>query len=147
MQQVFASALCAVLIAATVRAAADDPQTPAGAAEHPVGTHATTSNAASAAPLAAPGNPAASKAEVNPVAVTAKRTQPHLQLKLSTDSLSRVLTDSGVEPVPEADAAVETVEVTAHRVELEPIPQGIPSLYYGITHTSEAWRIFLPIQP
>jgi hypothetical protein len=147
MQRVFASALCAVLIAATVTVAADEPQTPAGAAEHPAGTHATTSNAAAAAPLAPAGTQAPPKAEVNPVAVTAKRTHPHLQLKLSTDSLSRVLTDSGVEPVPEADAAVETVEVTAHRVEIEPIPQGIPALYYGIIHPSEAWRIFLPIQP
>jgi hypothetical protein len=147
MQRVLACVLCAVLIGAAVAASADEPQTPAGTPEQSVGTHATTSNAAAAAPLASAGTQAPPKADLGPVAVTAKRTHPHLQLKLSSDSLSRVLTDSGVEPVPEADAAVETVEVTAHRVELEPIPQGIPALYYGITHPSEAWRIFLPIQP
>jgi hypothetical protein len=57
-----------------------------------------------------------------------------------------VLYDSGVEPIAESDA-VETVEVTAHHIQQEPITQGIPALYYGITHPTEAWRIFAPIQP
>ena len=58
-----------------------------------------------------------------------------------------MLYDSGVEPVAESDAGVNEVEVTAQRVQQEPIAQGIPALYYGITHPTEAWRIFAPIQP
>jgi hypothetical protein len=88
-----------------------------------------------------------SNSGVNPVAVTAKRTHPRLDLRLSSDRLNRVLNDSGVEPVPEEDAAVDTIEVTAHRVEMEPITPGVGALYYGITHPTEAWRIFAPIQP
>jgi hypothetical protein len=87
------------------------------------------------------------KTELTPVAVTAKRTHTRLDLRLTSDRLSRVLTDSGVEPVAETETPVDTVEVTARRVEHEPIAQGIGSLYYGITHPSEAWRIFAPIQP
>jgi hypothetical protein len=84
---------------------------------------------------------------VSPVAITAKRTHPRLELRLTSDRLTRVLNESGVEPVPESDTAIDTIEVTAHRVELEPITPGIPALYYGITHPTEAWRIFAPIQP
>jgi hypothetical protein len=87
------------------------------------------------------------KTEVSPVAVTAKRTHPRLELRLSSDRLHRVLDESGVEPVAESDTPVDTVEVTARRVQMEPITQGIPALYYGITHPSEIWRIFAPIQP
>jgi hypothetical protein len=87
------------------------------------------------------------KVGVSPIAITAKRTHPRLDLRLSSDRLNRVLYDSGVEPVAESDAAVDTIEVTAHRVQQEPITPGIPALYYGITHPTEAWRIFAPIQP
>jgi hypothetical protein len=69
-----------------------------------------------------------------------------MDLRLTTDRLSQVLTDSGVEPIAEEDTTVDTVEVTGHQVK-EPIAQGIPALYYGLTHPTEAWRIFLPIQP
>jgi hypothetical protein len=58
-----------------------------------------------------------------------------------------VLDDSGVEPVEEADPAIEAIEVTARRVQEDPITPGIPAIYYGITHPTEAWRIFAPIQP
>jgi hypothetical protein len=58
-----------------------------------------------------------------------------------------VLNESGVEPVAESDPAVDTIEVTARRVQQEPITPGIPAIYYGITHPTEAWRIFAPIQP
>ena len=85
--------------------------------------------------------------QLSPVAIAAKRAHTHLDLKLSPNSLTRVLDESGVEPVAETDTTVDTVEVTARRVQLEPIPQGIPSLLYGIMHPSEAWRIFAPIQP
>jgi len=98
---------------------------------------------AAAAVQSAPGP----RAEVGPVAVTAKRIRPRLDLRLSSDRLHRVLDESGVEPIPESDTSVDTVEVTAHHVQQEPIPQGIPALYYGITHPTEAWRIFAPIQP
>jgi hypothetical protein len=142
MRRVFASTLIAGLLAGTFGAPADEAQTPATAPEHPVLARESVSNTAATAQAQI-----APKAEVSPVAVTAKRAHPHLQLKLSSDSLSRVLTDSGVEPVAESETAVETVEVTARRVEMEPIAQGIPALYYGITHPLEAWRIFAPIQP
>jgi hypothetical protein len=142
MRRVFASALFAGLIATTFGATAAEAQTPAVTSDHPVVAHESVSN--TAAPAATPLTP---KADVSPVAVTAKRAHSHLQLKLSSDSLSRVLTDSGVEPVAESETAVETVEVTARRVQMEPIAQGIPALYYGIMHPSEAWRIFAPIQP
>ena len=39
------------------------------------------------------------------------------------------------------------LERTARRVQEEPITPGIPAIYYGITHPTEAWRIFAPIQP
>jgi hypothetical protein len=60
--------------------------------------------------------------------------------------MDRVLDESGVEPVAESEAS-EIIEVTGHHVEQEPIMIGIPALFYGITHPTEAWRIFAPIQP
>jgi hypothetical protein len=146
MRRAFTCALLAgLLAAATFGAPADEAQAPAGAVEHP--TLANDAVSATTAPSAAARTPTASKAALDPVAVTAKKTHAHLQLKLTTDNLSRVLSDSGVEPVAETDTAVEAVEVTARRVQMEPIAQGIPALYYGIMHPSEAWRIFAPIQP
>jgi hypothetical protein len=83
---------------------------------------------------------------VSPIAVTAKRTHPRLDLRLTTQSMDRVLDESGVEPVAESDTP-DIIEVTGHHVEQEPIMIGIPALFYGITHPTEAWRIFAPIQP
>jgi hypothetical protein len=141
MQRAVTSAVIAGLLALSLGAAADDAPTAQAAPEHPA--HASSSKSDAAKKPAVASHDAA----VTPVAITAKRTHPHLDLRLSSDRLSRVLYDSGVEPVAESDAAVETVEVTARRVQQEPIAQGIPALYYGITHPTEAWRIFAPIQP
>ena len=146
MRRVFASALFAGLMVTTIGAHADETQTPAAAPEHPALVSHPKLNTAAKAPAAPAQASPGPKAEVNPVAVTAKRAHPHLQLRLSSDSLNRVLNESGVEPVAETDTP-DTVEVTARRIEPEPIAQGIPALYYGITHPSEAWRIFAPIQP
>jgi hypothetical protein len=97
---------------------------------------------------AANRTPNASSVHLSPVAITAKRDTQNqrLDLRLTPNRLNEVLTDSGVQPVAEEDTTVETVEVTGHQ-QKEPISQGIPALYYGLTHPTEAWRIFLPIQP
>jgi hypothetical protein len=144
MRRVFASALFAGLLAAAFSARADEAQIPEAVPAEPALTSQPKPNAAQT-PIAR--TQAAPKAAVSAVAVTAKRMHPHLELRLSSDNLNRVLNESGVEPVAETETPVDTVEVTARRVQLEPIPQGIPALYYGITHPSEAWRIFAPIQP
>jgi hypothetical protein len=102
-------------------------------------THAAPATAASRAQ-------AEPQTTVSPIAVTAKRTHPRLDLKLTSRSMDRVLDESGVEPVAESEAS-EIIEVTGHHVEQEPIMIGIPALFYGITHPTEAWRIFAPIQP
>jgi hypothetical protein len=144
MRRVFASALFASLLATMLGARADEAQTPSTTAARPV-SHPRSS--IPNAPIAAARAPSEPKAQLSPVAVTAKRTHVRLDLKLSTNSLSRVLDESGVEPVAETETPIDSVEVTARRVQLEPIAQGIPALYYGIMHPSEAWRIFAPIQP
>jgi hypothetical protein len=145
MRRTVAYALCLGLLALPLGAAADDAPPAPTAPDHPSATHAQT--LVTARPPAASGHETGANAGVSPIAITAKKTHPRLDLRLSTDRLSRVLTDSGVEPIPESDPAVDTVEVTAHHVQQEPITQGIPALYYGITHPTEAWRIFAPIQP
>jgi hypothetical protein len=147
MRRAVASALCLGLLALPLGAAADD-ASPA----RPRPDQATSSSQANAdAPMKRPAvaehDPLASNTGVGPVAITAKRTHARLDLRLSSERLNRVLNESGVEPVAETDADVDTVEVTAHHVQQEPITQGIPALYYGITHPTEAWRIFAPIQP
>jgi hypothetical protein len=127
--------------------AADDQPTVQPAPEHRSSASQPKANAAVKTPAPSGHNEMQSNSGVSPVAITAKRTHPRLDLRLSSDRLNRVLNDSGVEPVPEEDAAVDTIEVTARRVQMEPITPGIPALYYGITHPTEAWRIFAPIQP
>lgn len=146
MRRVFASALFAGLLAATCGAHADDAQTAVGVSAASVLPSPPKANAAKA-PIAPAQVSLGPTAQVGPVAVTARRTHPRLELRLSSDSLNRVLDESGVEPVAEADNPVDTVAVTARRVQMEPITQGIPALFYGITHPMEAWRIFAPIQP
>src|ERR1700733_5794049 len=142
MRRAVASALCAALLVWPLSAAADDtPATP------PLPTHPNSATQPKSQPPVKPPVVSAPNAEMSPVAITAKRTHPRLDLRLSSGWLSRVLSESGVEPVPESDPAIDTVEVTAHHVQQEPITQGIPALYYGITHPTEAWRIFAPIQP
>jgi hypothetical protein len=146
MQQGVAAALFAGLLALPLGASADDPPTaPAAPDVHAAETPPKA--AAALKPPAAPGRHESSSSGVTPVAITAKRTHPRLDLRLSSDRLNRVLDDSGVEPVAEADPAIDPIEVTARRVEEEPITPGIPAIYYGITHPTEAWRIFAPIQP
>jgi hypothetical protein len=145
MRRVFASAIFACLLAITCGARADESQTPSATPAPPVGR--PTSRNASNSPTDASRAQTEPKAQVSPVAVTAKRVHARLDLKLSPNSLSRVLDESGVEPVAETETPVDSVEVTARRIQLEPIAQGIPALYYGIMHPSEAWRIFAPIQP
>jgi hypothetical protein len=145
MQRAVASAVVAGLLALPLAAPADDAPTAPAAPD----THA---RAAAPKASAAVKPPAASSHDdshsgVAPVAITAKRTHPRLDLRLTTDRLNRVLDDSGVEPVAEADPAIDAIEVTARRVQDEPITPGIPAIYYGITHPTEAWRIFAPIQP
>ena len=145
MRRAFASALFATVLAMPFGVRAEDPQPrlpsfqEAAPAVQPKGDAASKKDSASA------GAKEGATAALSPVAITAKRT--HLDLRLTNDRLNRVLSDSGVEPVPESDADVEVVEVSAQRVRQEPIAQGIPALYYGITHPTEAWRIFAPIQP
>ena len=143
MRRVFASALFACLLAITFGARADETQTPSATPTQslPKSRNASYPAIEASRALIEP------KADLRPVAVTAKRTHARLDLKLSPNSLSRVLDESGVEPVAETEAPVDSVEVTARRVQLEPITQGIPALYYGFMHPSEAWRIFAPIQP
>jgi hypothetical protein len=146
MQRAVAAALFAGLLALPLGAFADDPPTAPAAPD--VHAAATPPKAAAALkPAAASSHDESSKSGVTPVAITAKRTHPRLDLRLSSDRLNRVLDDSGVEPVEEADPAIDAIEVTARRVEEEPITPGIPAIYYGITHPTEAWRIFAPIQP
>jgi hypothetical protein len=146
MRQAVKSALLAGVLAVPWAASADDtPQPPP-----PASDHAATVSAP--APVSASKTGASvraqrpSSAQVSPVAITAKRQNARLDLRLTNDRLSQVLSDSGVQPVAEEDTSVETVEVTGHQTK-EPIAQGIPALYYGLTHPTEAWRIFLPIQP
>ncbi|HEY5102746.1 MAG TPA: hypothetical protein VII70_08180 [Steroidobacteraceae bacterium] len=146
MRRLFASALLAGVLAATSGAHAEVAQKPpAATAAAPT---ASLPKASFAKPSIAPSrNQSGTDAELRPVAVTAKRIHPRLDLRLSSDRLSQVLTESGVEPVAESDTTIDTVEVAAKHIEMEPIQPGIPALYYGITHPSEAWRIFAPIQP
>jgi hypothetical protein len=147
MQRAVASALFAGLMALPLGASADDaPTAPAAPDAHAVATppKATSTVKQPAAPGHDESRP---NSDVTPVAITAKRTHPRLDLRLTSDRLNRVLDDSGVEPVAEADPAIDAIEVTARRVQEEPITPGIPAIYYGITHPTEAWRIFAPIQP
>jgi hypothetical protein len=146
MQRAVASALFAGLLALSLGASADDaPTAPAAPSAQAAAPPAKA--AAAVKPPAAAGHDAGTNSGVAPVAITAKRTHPRLDLRLSSDRLSRVLDDSGVEPVAEADPSIDAIEVTARRVQEEPITPGIPAIYYGITHPTEAWRIFAPIQP
>jgi hypothetical protein len=146
MRRAVASALFAGLLVYPLGAVADD----APAAQPSPAPHTSASQPKSgmaSKPPVASGHEIGPNTGVNPVAITAKRAHPRLDLRLSSDNLNRVLYESGVEPVAESDAAIDTVEVTARHVYQEPITQGIPALYYGITHPTEAWRIFAPIQP
>jgi hypothetical protein len=147
MRRAVASALFAGLLTLPLGAAADDTPTAPPAPQHHTSASQPKSNAAAKAPSAPGRDEIRTDSGVSPVAITAKRTHPRLELRLTSDRLTRVLNESGVEPVPESDPAIDTIEVTAHRVEQEPITPGIPALYYGITHPTEAWRIFAPIQP
>lgn len=145
MRQALAFIVIAGLAAFAFGASADEaPNTPGPV--HAALAGQSKSNATvppSATAVRAQADP---KTAVSPVAVTAKRTHPRLELKLTSQSMNRVLDESGVEPVAESDTT-DTIEVTAHHVEQEPIMMGIPALFYGITHPTEAWRIFAPIQP
>jgi hypothetical protein len=145
MRRVFASAFFATLLFTTFGVRADETQS-SSATSTQAQSHRTSSNSPNS-PITASRAPVVPKTEVRPVAVTAKRIHTRLDLKLSPNSLTRVLDESGVEPVAETETPVDSVEVTARRIQLEPITQGIPALYYGIMHPSEAWRIFAPIQP
>jgi hypothetical protein len=147
MRRAVATAIIVGLLALPLGAAADDPPAVPPAPEQQSNTSQPKTDAAARAPAAARHDESGPKAAVSPVAITAKRSNSHLDLRLSNQRLNQVLNDSGVEPVAEEDPAIDTVEVTARRVELEPITPGIPALYYGITHPTEAWRIFAPIQP
>jgi hypothetical protein len=147
MRRAVASALCVGLLALPLGAAADDAPAAPPPPEHPTSATQSKSDAAAKPLTAGRRDAVGANAGVGPVAVTAKRTHARLDLRLSSDRLNRVLNESGVEPVAETDASIDTVEVTAHHVQQEPITQGIPALYYGITHPTEAWRIFAPIQP
>jgi hypothetical protein len=146
MRRAVASALFTGLLALPLGAVADDAPTARSSPEPHASATQPKSDTAVKPPAASGRNEVGRNAGVSPVAITAKRTHPRLDLRLSSDRLNRVLYDSGVEPIAESDA-VETVEVTAHHIQQEPITQGIPALYYGITHPTEAWRIFAPIQP
>lgn len=146
MRRAVKSALLTGLLAVPWAASADDTPPPAPSTQDHVQSasppeldraHKTSTTGRTQKP---------STTQINPVAITAKRDNSHLELRLTTDRLSQVLSDSGVEPVAEDDTAVETIQVTGHQ-QKEPIAQGIPALYYGLTHPTEAWRIFLPIQP
>jgi hypothetical protein len=146
MRPAVATALITGLLALPLAAAADDaPTTKRTSESH--GTAAQPKSETLKPPAVARHDETRPEERVSPVAITAKRTHPRLDLRLTSDRLNRVLHDSGVEPVAETDAAIDTVEVTAHHVQREPITQGIPALYYGIMHPTEAWRIFAPIQP
>jgi hypothetical protein len=134
------------LVALPFGAVADDPPSAPPAPGHAAVVKPVDPNARTPAAAAAPGAQADTKTPVSPIAITAKRTHPRLDLRLTSKSMDRVLDESGVEPVPESDTS-EIIEVTAHHVEQEPIMIGIPALFYGITHPTEAWRIFAPIQP
>jgi hypothetical protein len=146
MRRAVKSALWAGLLAMPWMAHADDPPTATPTAETHAASPAQPKESSSPKARATSRNPNPSKVEVSPVAITAKRDNQRLDLRLTPNRLSEVLTDSGVEPVSEEDTTIETVEVTG-RQQREPIAQGIPALYYGLTHPTEAWRIFLPIQP
>jgi hypothetical protein len=147
MRRALVCAFFAGLLAAPFGANADDPPTVQPAAAHPSPAKQPKADAAIKTPAPSVHDDIRPNSGVSPVAITAKRTHPRLDLRLSSDRLTRVLNDSGVEPVAEEDSAVDTIEVTARRVQMEPITPGIPALYYGITHPTEAWRIFAPIQP
>jgi hypothetical protein len=144
MQRAVASAIFAVLLALPLAASADDAPTAPAAPDAQAAAARAKATAAAKPPAAVATQP---NSGVAPVAITAKRTHPRLDLRLTSDRLNRVLDDSGVEPVAEADPAIDAIEVTARRVQEEPITPGIPAIYYGITHPTEAWRIFAPIQP
>jgi hypothetical protein len=147
MRRAVACALFAGLLVSPVHTIADDAPPPQPAAERHASGSQPQSDPAVKPPVASGHDAMGPHAEVGPVAITAKRIHPRLDLRLSSDRLHQVLDESGVEPVAESDLAVDTVEVSAPRVQQEPITQGIPALYYGITHPTEAWRIFAPIQP
>jgi len=126
MQRAVASALFAGLMALPLGASADDaPTAPAAPDAHAVATppKATSTVKQPAAPGHDESRP---NSDVTPVAITAKRTHPRLDLRLTSDRLNRVLDDSGVEPVAEADPAIDAIEVTARRVQEEPITQAYP---------------------
>jgi hypothetical protein len=146
MRRAVKSALLASVIVVPWAANADDTPAPPAPASAQVATspQPASDSAHKAGTSTRAQKP--SSAQIDPVAITAKRDNQRMDLRLTTDRLSQVLTDSGVEPIAEEDTTVDTVEVTGHQVK-EPIAQGIPALYYGLTHPTEAWRIFLPIQP
>jgi hypothetical protein len=147
MQRAVASALFAGLMALPLAASADDAPTVPAAPDAHAAAPAPKATSAVKQPAAPGHDESRTNSDVTPVAITAKRTHARLDLRLTSDRLNRVLDDSGVEPVAEADPAIDAIEVTARRVEEEPITPGIPAIYYGITHPTEAWRIFAPIQP
>jgi hypothetical protein len=147
MQRAVASAIIAALLALPLAASADDAPTAPAAPDAQAAAARAKATAAVKPPAASAHDATQPNSGVAPVAITAKRTHPRLDLRLTSDRLNRVLDDSGVEPVAEADPAIDAIEVTARRVQDEPITPGIPAIYYGITHPTEAWRIFAPIQP
>jgi len=147
MRRAVASALFAGLLVVPLGAPADDAPAAQVAPEHHSIASQPKSKATAKPPAASARGEIPTNSDVGPVAITAKRAHPRLELRLTSDRLTRVLNESGVEPVAESDPAVDTIEVTARRVQQEPITPGIPAIYYGITHPTEAWRIFAPIQP
>jgi hypothetical protein len=143
MRRAVKSALWAGLLAVPWVVYADEPPAAPPAPSHAASTVQPKTNSSSKAHATTRQT---SSTDVSPVAITAKRDDQRLELRLTPNRLNEVLTDSGVEPVAEEDTTIETVEVSG-RQQREPIAQGIPALYYGLTHPTEAWRIFLPIQP
>jgi hypothetical protein len=146
MRRALAFVAFASLVGLPFSVFADDKPDAQPSPGHASVTNSADSDTHTAPAAAAPRAQAESKTAVSPIAVTAKRTRPRLDLKLTSQSMDRVLDESGVEPVAESEES-EIIEVTGHHVEQEPIMIGIPALFYGITHPTEAWRIFAPIQP
>src|SRR5579864_1453309 len=139
MRRAVKSALWAGLLSVPWVAHADEPPTAAPAQSQAAGAAQPKTNSPPKAH--ATSRPKTySSTDVSPVAITAKRENQRLDLRLTPNRLNEVLTDSGVQPLAEEDTSIDTVEVTGHQ-QKEPIAQGIPALYYGLTHPTEAWRI------
>src|ERR1700722_5948472 len=112
MQRAVASAIFAVLLALPLAASADDAPTAPAAPDAQAAAARAKATAAAKPPAAVATQPNPGEA---PVAITAKPTHPRLDLRLPSARLNRVLDDSGVEPVAEADPAIDAIEVTALR--------------------------------